>query len=268
MNALQYALIHLQRKKTSTAICLISITLTVLITSLIWRTTLFELGRFSTMAETGDSVVGAKDDSTSILLGALNFEGTYPGFIPLELFYGLRDHQPEIKKMVPVLISSRFYQHRVISTDSSFFDRAPYEAPLTLESGQYPTSLGEVLVGANIAGNYHLKISDTLPLTPWLGDKTPKGQRPVFVKIVGILRPTSLSFDNLLYTNLEQGLSIARGFLGNQSDSWHGNVLNYFYLYSMAGKKDFQNKFINQKTVAQLINIADEKEKLKELTQS
>ena len=91
--------------------------------------------RFSSLGRGGDAVVGAKAGGIEILLGSLNGEGAFPGFLPYKLFESLRAQQKVqfedgqtsqpnyIRAIIPFVYFAHYNGARVVGTDEVFFKR-------------------------------------------------------------------------------------------------------------------------------------------------
>ncbi|MEN0057611.1 MAG: hypothetical protein AAGB31_02155, partial [Bdellovibrio sp.] len=135
MNPLRLAFLNLSRRKVSTVIALISIALAVACSGVLLRLNELAESRFETLARGGDALVGAKSGGLDILLGALNGEGDYPGYLPYKLYESLKAEQTVffedgshskpsyIRSVIPFLYFARYADLRIVATDFSFVER-------------------------------------------------------------------------------------------------------------------------------------------------
>ena len=93
MTTFKLAILNISRRKFTSSIAVISIALSVACSGILLRAYEMSSSRFSTIARSGDAVIGAKSSGIEILLGSMNNEGAYPDFVPYVLFESLRKEQ-------------------------------------------------------------------------------------------------------------------------------------------------------------------------------
>ncbi len=281
MSSIRLAWLSLIRRPLSTTLALAAIALAVGGCGVLLRLYQLEQNRFSTIARGSDAIIGAKADGLDILLGALDAEGKYPGFLPYKLFEtmqarasvrfedGADVNQNYLKQVTPFLYCAKAGRFRVVATDSTIFSWPNYS--LTFASGRFidePDQPGHVVLGAVVARRMNLKIGDTVDLTPWVGNtKTPVPQMGQSFTVSGVLNSTHSSWDRLLFTTIADGQKlIANEPSLSQHSIWGNNVLNYMLVDLPAdGYGPIQN-LINKRTVGQVVFTRAEKKHLRELT--
>jgi putative ABC transport system permease protein len=233
--------------------------------------------RFSTLGKSGDAIVGAKAGGIEILLGALNGEGDFPGFLPDKLFQSLRAEQTvqfedghvaspsSIQSIIPFVYFAKWNDDRVIGTDESFLNR-PRGESLVLSTGHWFSQVGEVVLGASAAQKYHVHVDDTIKVHPWIGGD------PLAIdlemKVTGILMKTDSQWDRSLFASVEQAHQVFAQYpqlLANRS-IWGSDILQYFLVYLKPGGFESFEALINRRTVGQVIRIEKEKERLQDLS--
>ena len=279
MTSLRLACLHLARKPLSSAIAAIAVAASVACGGTLLR--LYELSgsRFSSLARGPDAIVGAKSGGIEILLGALNLEGPYPGFLPLKLFESLRaqqkvrfedgaDSQPDyLRGITPFLFFARIDGARVIATDESFLANFGGQ----LASGRWGGALGEAVVGSAVAGRLGLKPGDFIEAEIWLENpdaSAPRGRpRAMKLAIVGALAPFGSAWDRGVFSNL----ATAREALGNQripGSIWGPDVLHYFLATLKPNGMKPLVDLVNKRTVSQVASVTVERAALEALTGS
>ncbi len=280
MTPFQLALLSLVRRKVPTAIALIAIAVSVAFSGMLLRVHLLSSSRFSSLGAGGDAIIGAKAGGLEILLGSLNGEGDYPGFLPMNLFQTLRQPIKKVfedgqiidlaehrfaRSVIPLLYFGKSGNFRAIGTDESFLQRPESRDSLVLQEGHWPSGSNEVVLGAIVAQRTNIKIAHDIPIQPWLNNET---LSPRLFRVAGILRETNTAWDRLIYSDLSQAQQTLSAFPLGSRALWKNEVLNYILVYSESEKLPELASLINQRTVGQMIYTAREKERLEELTGS
>ncbi len=283
MTSLELAWTHLIRKKTSTLIAIIGLSISVMASGLLLRTYLLSKARFNSIANTSDAIVGAKSGSIQLLLGALNLEGEYPDFIPSNLYHSLSKGQNIqfedgststskniIETVLPFLVFAKFENYRVIATNEQFI-QSNYSSLPKLASGNWPQNQNEVILGNAVAENKSLSLGQTIVANVWL-DREQQIHDQVNLKIVGILKPTQKSWDNGLFTNFYTSDLVLTKSESQINSIWKTNLLSYFLVYLRPDNsfKSMQwlRSLINQRTVAQTVATDTAIKELEDLTSS
>jgi putative ABC transport system permease protein len=271
------ARLSLSRRRVQSTVALLSIAFAIATSGVLLRLYRLSQARFSSIAHGGDALVGAKAGDLDTLLGALNLEGPYPGFIPYVLARSLqqpggiafadgeRTDTTAVRAAIPLVYFADYSGFRVIGTDRSFAHRPePQDDPI-LARGRWPQTVGETVLGAEVARSQHLEVGSRITLSPWTGPPPDRGTA-VPVAVVGILSPTGSVWDRALFCDLSQAFAVlGASDLGNRS-IWKGDVVNYFLLYvDERGYSGVEN-LINRRSVAQLVPIAPTLRRLRELT--
>lgn len=276
MTSLHLAILSLTRRKVPTLIALSAIAISVACSGILLKLYHLSGARFSTIGAGGDAVVGAKAGGIEILLGSLNAEGDYPGFLPYKLYESLKTDQTVrfedgqeskpsyLSSVIPILFFGKYQEYRVMGTDESFLNRPKTEDSLSLAAGKWVSSNLEVVIGSQIANQSGFKLGDEIPITPWIG-KTPTNQ-PITFRIVGILKSTGSVWDRMLYSSVKQAQATLQLTNLNDHSIWGNNVLNYFLIYLKPNGLSTLESLINRRTVAQVISIPKELKRLEQLT--
>lgn len=278
MTAFRLALLHLIRKRLTTLIALIALAVSVAAGGVLIRLYLLSQSRFASVALQGDAVIGAKAGGLDILLGALNLEGPYPDFITSNLYETLRLHKglgfgdkaqarPDyVKAIVPFLYFATYKGYRVIGTDSSFLSRPiPEETPVFAQGG-FVSGPNEIVLGAEITRKEHLKIGDQITLKAWspFDPNQTGGGVEVKVQVVGILASTGKIFDAAAFSSLAEAHQVLAES-GYSHPVWGANILNYCIVYLEPGSLTDLSTLINERSVAQVISVPEQYERLKQL---
>ncbi len=302
------AWLNLSRRALPAAIAVLAIALAVAISGVLLKLYVLSQARFATLAQEGQSVVGAKASGLDILLGSLNLEGPYPDFLPYALFEsisrqesvkfedGAVTHTHQVHGVVPLLYFAQMpglSGFRVMGTNADFLLRpggGQGEAQGSLQLAQGRWFAGgddELVLGSEVARRLDLKVGDQVSLalvnpvaalrgpaeSGRTGRPMPSSARadgataesPSF-QVVGVLEPTVKIWDFAAFAPIQRGQHWLGQFDLNPISIWSNNVLHYFLAYHEPGAFAPLQSLINQRTVAQIISVEQEVDRLKELT--
>lgn len=278
MTSLHLAVLSLVRHRFSTLISVLAIGMAVACSGVLLRLYRISEARFSVLGRGGDAIIGAKGDGIEILLGCLNAEGDYPGFLPHQLFQSLKSRQTvqhadgalttpfEIQSIIPFVYFGKYEKFRVVGTDESFLRRPRREDALRLTEGGWSRSTGQIVLGSAVARSGNIKVGDRIDVDPWIGRETISAGIPM--EVTGILHPTRSTWDRLLYSTVAQAHEVFSTHLDSLSDRsiWGSDVLHYFLVYLSPGDFSALESLVNRRTVGQFIRVEEQKERLKEVT--
>ncbi len=291
MSAFRLALLDLIRRPLSSVIALISISLSVATAGTLLRLGNLAEKRYSSLANSGDAIVGAKSGDLDILLGSSNAEfdsAKPPGYLPLKLFESLKAAQPVkfedgheaqpgfIKSISPFVYAGTLEGAAAVAADESLLQR-----PLRIREGTWATAPAELVVGSALAEKKNYKVGQVVsvdPLVPASSSVTPVSSpellgRPLPFKIVGILYATHSAWDRQAWMSLSSAhVLLTHTRLHNSI--WGVDVLNYFLVelqpsnISPNVSESFEKlqALVNDRTVGQVISVPEAKDKLQKLT--
>lgn len=272
MTSFRLALLNITRRKTPSAIAIVSIALSVACGGILLRLNLVAESRFARLGRGFDAVVGAKAGGIDILLGALGGEGPEPGFLPYKLFESLRSEQtvrfedgvqtrPSFLKTVsPFLFFAETKNGRVAGTDETFVAATG----LKLAEGRWAGGPDEVVLGSLAAEMNPARVGDSIEVTVRAGSRSTG--RKITLKIVGIFSPTASAWDSLTYSNVETAQRALGSVDLTDVSIWGPNVLNYFLIHLNPGGFEGLSSLINRRTVGQAILVSEQKERLANLS--
>lgn len=278
MTPFHLARLSLLRHLFSTMITVVAIALSVACGGVLLRLYETSQARFSTFGSGGDAVVGAKAGGIEILLNSLGGEGKFPDFLPYKLFESLRAEQAithsdgvvtrpnYIDSVIPIVYFAFYKDYRVLGTDDSFFKRPNPNDTLIFKEGRDFANAGEVVLGSAVAQKEGFKVGDTVTVRPWLGDRL--ADETVELRVSGILMVTNTQWDRTLFSSVSQAQTV---FAAHNEELrgrsiWGPQVLHYFLIYLKPHGMRPLEELINRRTVAQVIDIREQKNHLQELT--
>ncbi len=274
------AWLELARHRAGTALAVLSLGLTIGCAGMLYRLNLLNQSRFSTLAAAGDAIVGAKSGATDLLLGCLNLEGPYPGFIPYRLYVSLVNQRAgfgeetdagmrQFKLVIPFLYCAKYRGHRVVGTSEAFL-RQPGN-PVRLSQGHWPGA-DEILLGASVAasgggdGKSPVRVGESIEVQTWSSDQ-PEAQSvvPHHYKVAGILASMGNAWDGGLFLDIGAGVFLLASGMPTKDPVWGIAVLNYMLIYLEPGGMDFLRVLVDQRTVAQSVSIPAAREALERI---
>jgi putative ABC transport system permease protein len=286
MTPFRLAILNLFRRPLSTWISILGIATAVAASGILLKVYILSQSRFQTIAREGQSVVGAKAGGIEILLGSLNLEGPYPGFLPINLYNSIKSQQTVrfedggestpsyVTAVIPFLYFAKFGDYRIIGTTADFMKRpTPADNP-ELAEGTWVIQPGDVVVGASVAAEKSLKPGSNLRAETVTGASSSGVSGGVSgsvakgfeMHVSGILKPTGKIWDHALFGSLEDAQRVLSQTDLLEHSIWGANVLNYFLIYHDASAFPRLKSLIDQRTVGQLISIESELKNLENLT--
>ncbi|MBO9666332.1 MAG: ABC transporter permease [Bdellovibrio sp.] len=279
MNLFRLSFLYLKRHLFTTVVTILSLGIAIAAVTVLMKLEVLSHSRFDTLANQGNAIVGAKSGGIDILLGALNFEGDIPNYVPQNLYETLKakkeisfEDQTKFKDgfsithITPILVFGKYKGFTLVGTDESLLNLTPSENAPQLDKGSFPQNPGEVLVGASFPSAEAVEVGSNIYVHANIhGSTVSSSAFPL--KVVGILKPTGKAWDQGLYTNLataQTAIAVTPGY----SSIWGPKVLSYFLLNIEIGGEDSFASLINQRTVAQIAFIEKEKSRLQDLTGS
>ncbi len=153
----------------------------------------------SQLTARGDSspvLVGYKGNEFDLTMSSLYFKGTVDDPLPYALVGELR----ETGYGVPVPLYIRYSAAGIplVGTSLAYFE----QRGLTLSDGRLPAMLGEVVIGATAATEYHVVAGDRL-MTDHRNLYNLAEAYPLVLSVVGVLAPTGTVDDHALFADVK-----------------------------------------------------------------
>lgn len=259
-------------------ITVIAIGLSVACGGILLRLHQLSESRFSGLANGGDAVVGAKAGGIEIILGSLNGEGKFPDFLPYKLFESLRAEQAVthgdgtvtrpsyIESIIPFVYFGKYDEYRVVGTDDTLHRHKRAGESLILTDGKWFAQSGEVVLGSAVAKDKMVRVGDSIQVHPWLGENALSSA--IDLRVTGIIQPTGTQWDRTLFSSVNQAHQLFEqnfSAIANKS-IWGPGVLHYFLVYLNPGGFAPLKALVNRRTVGQVVQVAEQKERLREIS--
>ncbi|GEM_PF-1587939 len=284
------AWLDLSRHRGMTCLALLTLGLTIGAAGMLFRLGRLAQDRFRTMVTAGDAIVGAKSGPVEMLLGCLNLEGPYPGFIPIRL-YGTLLNQGKVgfadgdvntrlhRLIVPIVYCGKFHGFRLMGTTESFLKQPEPGPQASLAQGEWAHREAEVVLGAAVARHEHVKVGEEVEVTAWTSEgpgnsteranranRAEKAELPYRLKVSGILSAMGNAWDKALFTNLTESKGILAAGLSKDKTIWGQDVLHYLIIYLLPDGMPELRSLIDERTVAQVVSVPEARLALERLT--
>lgn len=144
-----------------------------------------------------DLVIGAKGSPLQLILSSMYHIDAPTGNIPVKgVMPYLNPKNPFIKTAIPLSLGDSYRGYRIVGTTANLLEL--YQAKVA--TGRSFTGLMEVLAGATAAHELGLKIGSTFQSSHGLIEDENLVHEGHAFRVVGILKPTGASIDQLLLT--------------------------------------------------------------------
>jgi len=275
MTPLRLALLDLIRKKTSTVIVIISVSVCVAAGGLFLRLSIMSGTRFATLVEGPNAVIGAKAGGIELLLGSLNQEGPYPDFIPGGLYQTLKQriqfddgsvYDPAgVRHIVPLVIFAQFGKYRVLGTDQEFFMQPNAPDSPRLLRGEWFGPGEEIIVGSEVARMNDIRVGDTLTAQSWTS-RNQKNASPIRMRVTGVFEAGNSSWNRTCFSSIAEANRVFNNLIGPSTSTAAFDQLHYLLVYTRLGGFRSIATLINRRSVAELISVPEQKAHLENLT--
>ncbi len=276
MSPFRLAWLNLVRHRAATALVLVALGVTIASSGALLRTWKLAEARFGTMAQAGDMLIAAKGNNIESMLGALNLEGPYPGFIPIRLYATMVNEEWRAgnehfraSSLVPMVFAGKLSDYRVIGTTPGFLEMPPPSPRIAITDGAWPEIHAGVVLGAEVARRKGLVVGDSVEVRSWTADVMPShGLVPRRMEVSAILLPMHSAWDRAVLTNLVQSETlIAEGLaVAGEQTHWDSFVLHYILVHADPAGMPGLVALIDRMTVAQLVPLPETLASLRNIT--
>ena len=274
MTPLKMARLHFKRQKLQSTLIVLSLALALSCSSLLLRIYGLSQSRYRGLPSGIEAIVGPKSGGIEILLGAFNAESKFHGSMPENLFQTLRagadvrfedgtvvSSKSLTQVVIPISFFGGFKSYPLISTDTSFLSLLNQSNFAAMD---FP-AVGEAWVGTQLAEKERLAVGKTISVD--VRGANSKKTIEKKLKISKIIEKQSNTWDQIVLINQESALGWIRETEG-EHPVWKDKIINYALIkMNFSGFRALQT-LINDRTVAQMIWVDTEKQKLEELSSS
>lgn len=190
-------------RKFTTFLCLLSIALSVALFLGIERMRNGAKDGFTNTLSQTDLIVGARGGPLQLLLYSVFHIGNATNNVRYSSLEHFRNH-PLVNWTIPMSLGDSYKGHRVVGTDENFFQYYQYRGDQRIELAQGKKFEGifDVVIGAEVAQKFNLKLNDPITLAHGLSSESILEHTNTPFRVVGILKSTQTPVDKALYISL------------------------------------------------------------------
>lgn len=192
----KFALKSINSKKTISILYVIALSISMTISMLSINISSQIQEGFFRVDQKYDVVVGNKGSSTQLLMSSIFFSEDPLGTLPYSVVDDIKDID-ETMKVVPIALGDNYRGSKIVGTEPNLLDG--YE----FSKGQVFGEDFEVVVGSNVAKAYNLEIGSQIVSSHGAGGTiSGHDHSNSLYKVVGILKSTNTSYDNVVFTDI------------------------------------------------------------------
>lgn len=192
----KFALKSINSKKTISILYVIALSISMIISMLSINISSQIQEGFFRVDQKYDVVVGNKGSSTQLLMSSIFFSEDPLGTLPYSVVDDIKDID-ETMKVVPIALGDNYRGSKIVGTEPNLLEG--YE----FSKGQVFGEDFEVVVGSNVAKAYNLEIGSQIVSSHGAGDAiSGHDHSDSPYKVVGILKSTNTSYDNVVFTDI------------------------------------------------------------------
>ena len=173
------------------------------------------------MTARGDSspvLIGYKGNEFDLTMSSLYFKGTVDDVVPYGLVGDVTGQGYGVA--VPLYVRYSAAGIPLVGTSLTYFD----QRGLALASGRMPGLLGEAVVGAQVAADYHIDVGDKL-MTDHSNLYNIAEAYPLVITVVGVLLPAGTVDDHALFADVKTTW-VLEGRIHGHNEVSKGEALN------------------------------------------
>lgn len=192
----KYALKSIKSKKIISILYVIALSISMTISMLSINISSQIQDGFFRVDQKYDVVIGNKGSSTQLLMSSVFFSEEPLGILPYSVVDDIKKID-ESMKVVPIALGDNYNGSKIVGTEPSLLEG--YE----FSKGEVFGEDFEVVVGSNVAKAYNLEIGSQIISSHGAGDIISghdHSDNPY--KVVGILKTTNTSYDNVVFTDI------------------------------------------------------------------
>lgn len=192
----KFALKSLKSKKTISILYVIALSISMTISMLSINISSQIQEGFFRVDQKYDVIVGNKGSSTQLLMSSIFFSEEALGTLPYSVVDDIKSIDNSMK-VVPVALGDNYNGSKIVGSEPSLLDG--YE----FTKGKVFGEDYEVVVGSNVARAYNLEIGSQIVSSHGVGGAISghdHSNSPY--KVVGMLKSTNTSYDNVVFTDI------------------------------------------------------------------
>lgn len=192
----KFALKSLKSKKTISVLYVIALSISMTISMLSINISSQIQEGFFRVDQKYDVIVGNKGSSTQLVMSSIFFSEDPLGTLPYSVVDDIKKIDNSMK-VVPIALADNYNGSKIVGSEPSLL--AGYE----FSDGKVFDEDFEVVVGSNVAKAYNLDIGSQIISSHGAGDSISGHEHSNSpYKVVGILKQTNTSYDNVVFTDI------------------------------------------------------------------
>ena len=192
----KFALKSLKSKKTISILYVIALTISMTISMLSINISSQIKEGFFRVDQKYDVVVGNKGSSTQLVMSSIFFSEEALGTVPYSVVDNIKSIDKSMK-VVPIALGDNYNGFKIVGTESNLLDGYDFI------KGKAFSEDFEVVIGSNVAKTYNLQLGSQIISSHGTGGVISghdHSNSPY--KVVGILKQTNTSYDNVVFTDI------------------------------------------------------------------
>ena len=191
----KFAIKNMAIKKVKIVLIVISIVISACVALLAYNISEQVDDGFKSMAAYYDIIIGPAGSSTQLAMNTMFFTDKPLGTIPYEYVEDLRADM-RINLVVPFTMGDSYNGAKIVGTEPIFLDGKEFD------EGEMFGEKFECVIGSAVAKKYGLSIGSELITSHGLAEGG-HAHEATPLRVVGILKETSTSYDNVIFTSVE-----------------------------------------------------------------
>ena len=191
----KFALKNMAIKKAKILLIVLSIVISASVAILAYNISEQVDEGFKTTASYYDTIIGPSGSSTQLVMNTMFFTDKPLGTISYEYVEAL-EKDFRVNSVVPFTMGDSYNAAKIVGTTAQFLDGK------NLAEGVMFANKFEAVIGSGVAERYGLKIGDTMVTSHGLSEGGHAHEANPLV-VVGILKTTKTSYDNVIFTAIE-----------------------------------------------------------------
>ncbi len=192
---LKFAFKNMAIKKAKIVLVILSIVISATVGLLAYNVSEQVDDGFKTTAAYYDMIIGPSGSSTQLAMNTMFFSESPLGTISYEYVEEL-EKDNRVNKVVPFTMGDSYNSAKIVGTTSDFLEGKD------LSDGEMFDEAFETVVGYAVAEKYNLTIGSEIVTSHGLSEGG-HNHESTPLKVVGILKKTQTSYDNVLFTMVE-----------------------------------------------------------------
>jgi putative ABC transport system permease protein len=194
----------LLNRKTTVALTLFSISLSVCLLLGVEKIRYQVKDSFSSTVSGTDLIVGARSGQINLLLYSVFRLGNATNNISWDSYQKISQH-PKVKWAIPLSLGDSHRGFRVLGTNTDYFRYFKYgqKTSLAFKEGKPFSQLFDVVIGAEVARSLGYKLGQSIVVAHGAGNAALVEHDDKPFRVVGILKPTGTPVDRTLHVSLE-----------------------------------------------------------------